>query len=148
MKTIGRNDKVDFPALKLFNIKVKVDTGAYTSTIHSHDIKEVEVEGEKYLEFKLLDPEHKKFKDLIFRVKDYSIKKIKSSFGDMEERFIISTTIRIFAEELPIELSLSKRSDMKYPILLGRKFINKRFVVDTSQRNLSYLLKREQIKNQ
>lgn len=148
MKTIGRNDKVDFPALKLFNIKVKVDTGAYTSTIHSHDIKEVEVEGEKYLEFKLLDPEHKKFKDGVFSVKDYSLKKIKSSFGDMEERFIISTTIRIFGEELPIELSLSKRSDMKYPILLGRKFINKRFVVDTSQRNLSYLLKREQKKNQ
>lgn len=148
MKTIGRNDKVDFPALKLFNIKVKVDTGAYTSTIHSHDIKEVEVEGEKYLEFKLLDPEHKKFKDRVFSVKDYSLKKIKSSFGDIEERFIINTTIRIFAEELPIELSLSKRSDMKYPILLGRKFINKRFVVDTSQRNLSYLLKREQKKNQ
>lgn len=143
MKVIGRNDKVDFPELLLADVAIKVDTGAYTSTIHSHAIHEVEKEGEKYLEFKLLDPTHPQFNDLVFKVKDYSVKRVKSSFGDMEERFIIQTKIRIFGEEHPIALSLSNRGDMKYPILLGRKFINKRFVVDTSQRNLSYLQKGE-----
>ena len=42
------------------------------------------------------------------------------------------TTIQVFDEVYPIELSLSERSDMKYPILIGRKFLDKRFIVDSS----------------
>ncbi|MBT7825205.1 MAG: peptidase, partial [Bacteroidetes bacterium] len=49
--TIGRKDKADFPELKLTNISCKIDTGAFTSTIHSHDIKEIIIDGEKYIEF-------------------------------------------------------------------------------------------------
>ena len=39
-KVIGRVDRIDFPKLELFNIDVKVDTGAYTSTIHYDEIIE------------------------------------------------------------------------------------------------------------
>lgn len=147
MKIIGRIDKGDFPELKLQNISIKVDTGAYTSSIHSHEIKEVELNGKKHIEFKLLDPSHLKYRDKIFKVKNYKVKTIKSSFGTVEQRFIIKTNIVIFDHEYPIELSLSERSDMKYPILLGRKFLNNRFIVDTSQKNISIKLKREKKKN-
>lgn len=146
MKIIGRVDKADFPELNLRNINVKVDTGAFTSSIHSHDIKEVDLNGEKFIEFKLLDPSHAKYKDKIFKTKNYKMKSIKSSFGNIEERFIISTKIVIFAQEYPIELSLSERSDMKFPILLGRKFLNKRFIVNTSLKNVSIKLKRAEKK--
>ena len=147
MKIIGRIDKGDFPELKLQNISIKVDTGAYTSSIHSHEIKEVELNGKKHIEFKLLDPSHLKYRDKIFKVKNYKVKTIKSSFGTVEQRFIIKTNIVIFDHEYPIELSLSERSDMKYPILLGRRFLNNRFIVDTSQKNISIKLKREKKKN-
>lgn len=147
MKIIGRIDKGDFPELKLQNISIKVDTGAYTSSIHSHEITEVDLNGKKHIEFKLLDPSHLKYRDKIFKVKNYKIKTIKSSFGTVEQRFIIKTNIVIFDHEYPIELSLSERSDMKYPILLGRKFLNNRFIVDTSQKNISIKLKREKKKN-
>ena len=147
MKIIGRIDKGDFPELKLKNISIKVDTGAYTSSIHSHEIKEVELNGKKHIEFKLLDPSHLKYRDKIFKVKNYKVKTIKSSFGTVEQRFIIKTNIVIFDHEYPIELSLSERSDMKYPILLGRRFLNNRFIVDTSQKNISIKLKREKKKN-
>ncbi|MCF8404836.1 MAG: RimK/LysX family protein [Bacteroidales bacterium] len=147
MIVIGRSDKADFPELKLRNINIKVDTGAYTSSIHSHEIEEVEINGEKHIEFKLLDPSYTKYKDKIFKVKNYKEKAVKSSFGNIEQRFIIETKIVIFDQEHPIELSLSERSDMKFPILIGRKFLKKEFIVDTSLKNISYKLKREKMKN-
>ncbi|NPD46972.1 RimK/LysX family protein [Lentimicrobium sp. S6] len=147
METIGRIDKADFPELKLRNISIKVDTGAYTSSIHCHHVKEIDLNGEKYIEFELLDPSQAKYIDKVFKVKNYQEKSIKSSFGNTEQRFIITTIIVIFGQEHPIELSLSERSDMKYPILLGRKFLSHRFVVDTSLKNVSIKLKREKKKN-
>lgn len=147
MKTIGRIDKADFPELHLQDIYIKIDTGAYTSSIHSHDIQEVELNGEKHIEFKLLDPSYSKYKDIVFKVKNYKEKMVKSSFGATEQRFIIKTTVVIFDQEYPIELSLSERGDMKSPILIGRKFLKKQFIVDASLKNISYKLKREKMKN-
>ncbi|MBT3802024.1 MAG: peptidase [Bacteroidetes bacterium] len=145
--TIGRKDKADFPELKLTNISCKIDTGAFTSTIHSHDIKEIIIDGEKYIEFQLLDPSHPKYRDEKLKTKNFTKKNIKNSFGITEERFVIKTIIKIFENEYPIELSLSERSDMKNPILIGRTLLNNRFIVDTDQYNLSYKLKQQKRKN-
>ena len=141
MHIIGRIDKADFPELNLREIDVKVDTGAYTSSIHCHEVKEVDRNGVKHIEFKLLDPSHPEYEERVFKVKNYKAKAIKSSFGSVEHRFIVKTNIVIFDREYPIELSLSDRSDMKVPILLGRKFLNKRFLVNTSMKNVSVKLK-------
>ena len=145
--TIGRKDKADFPELKLTNISCKIDTGAFTSTIHSHDIKEIIIDGEKYIEFQLLDPSHPKYREEKLKTKNFTKKNIKNSFGITEERFVIKTIIKIFENEYPIELSLSERSDMKNPILIGRTLLNNRFIVDTDQYNLSYKLKQQKRKN-
>lgn len=143
MKTIGRIDKVDFPELNLSNIKIKIDTGAFTSSIHSHDIKEVIIDEEKFIEFQILDPDHPQYKDETFKTERFKKKIVKNSFGKSEERFIIETTIVIFGEEYPIELSLSERYDMKFPVLIGRKLLSRKFIVDTSKKNLSFKLKKK-----
>ena len=135
---IGRKDIVDFPKLELENIPVKIDTGAYTSSIHCHHIEEIIHDGEKVIHFQLLDPEHAGYNNQTFLVTNYSRKKIKSSNGIMEERFIIFSEIKIFEKLYPIELSLNERGSMRYPVLLGRKLLNKRFIVDTTKANLSY----------
>ncbi|WKD86151.1 hypothetical protein KCTC32516_01510 [Polaribacter huanghezhanensis] len=140
-KTIGRIDKVDFPEFGLLDIETKIDTGAYTSAIHAHKIEEITINGENLINFTLLDPEHIQYNEKEFRTKNYYKKVIKSSNGTSEERFAIHTTITLFNETHNIELTLSERSDMKYPILLGRKFLTKKFIVDTSQKNNSYKLK-------
>jgi hypothetical protein len=144
MKTIGRVDKADFPELSLVDIKVKVDTGAYTSSIHSHDIEEYTENDEQYIRFQILDPEHPLYRPEVYKTKRFRKKVIKNSFGVAEFRYIVKTNIVLFGEEYPIELSLSERSEMKYPVLLGRKLLNKRFVVDTSRKNLSFKLKKNQ----
>jgi len=140
-KTIGRRDKADFPEFMLSDIEMKVDTGAYTSSIHCHHIKECSENDGTYIEFELLDPSHPEYNSKKFRTKKYKERKIKNSFGQTEKRFVITTIITLFGTDYPIELSLSERSEMKYPILIGRKLLNNRFVVDTSKNNLSNKLK-------
>ena len=136
--TIGKKDKADFPELELYNLDIKVDTGAYTSSIHCYKIKELEENGIKYIEFQLLDPSHKNYNHKKFRVKSFKEKKIKSSNGKGEKRYIIKTKIFIFKKTFTLELSLSERSEMRFPVLLGRKLLNNKFIVDTSLSNLSY----------
>lgn len=140
---IGRRDKADFPELKLMDIDCKVDTGAYTSSIHCHHIQECVVQGEKYIEFYVLDPSHSNYNEEKFQTKNYKKKRVKNSFGKSEQRFIVETMITIFGEDYPIELSLSERRDMKYPILIGRKLLKDRFIVDISKYDLSFKLKRK-----
>lgn len=137
-KLVGRKDKVDFPKMRLYDIDAKIDTGAYTSAIHCHNIKIAEKDNVKYVTFNLLDPSHPDYNDKRFRVPLHAKRKIKSSIGKSEERCIIKTLITLFGEKFEIELSLSDRSKMEYPVLLGRKLLKKGFVVDVSKSDLSY----------
>ena len=139
--TIGRNDKADFPELSLSDIDVKIDSGAYTSSIHCSNIKEITLNEESLIQFTLLDPEHPFYNNKEFTSKNYASKIVKSSNGISETRFMIHTEIIIFNKKFPIYLTLSERKEMKFPILLGRKFLNKKFVIDTVKKNLSYKLK-------
>ncbi len=137
-RLIGRRDKVDFPRMRLYDIDAKIDTGAYTSSIHCHNIKVKEKDGQKYVTFNLLDPSHPDYDEKRFRVKLHAIRNVKSSFGISEKRCIIKTSIRLFGENYDIEISLSDRSKMGKPILLGRKLLKEGFVVDVTKSNLSY----------
>jgi hypothetical protein len=139
--TIGRADKADFPELSLLEIHLKIDSGAYTSTIHCSKIDEVTINNENLLRFTLLDPEHPYYNHKEFNFKEYTSKFVKSSNGISEKRFMIQTEIIIFNTTFPIHLTLSERKNMKFPILLGRKFLNKKFVIDTTKKNLSHKLK-------
>lgn len=135
---IGRKDKVDFPELGLYNITSKIDTGAYTSAIHCHDIKLVRKGKKKFVTFRLLDPSHSTYDGKLLRHELLTERKIKNSSGQSEERCIIKTIIVMFGNNYDIELSLTDRSKMECPVLLGRKLLRKKFLVDVGRINLSY----------
>ena len=135
---IGRKDKAHFPGLGLKNVDIKMDTGAYTSAIHCRDIKINTVDGKQQLVFTLLDPSHSLYNDWEFSTENFSEKRIKNSFGISEKRYIIETTIKLFKKTYPIELSLSERGKMRFPILIGRRFLMGKFIVDSSKYDISY----------
>ena len=136
-RKIGRTDKADFPLLHLSNIDVKIDTGAFTSTIHCEYVK---VE-DNYLKCIFLDPSHPNYKGEEVIFDHYDVRVIKSSNGSSEVRYRIVTEIILFGKRLPVFVTLSDRKEMRYPVLLGRKFLTKRFMVDSNRTDLSYKLK-------
>lgn len=130
---IGRIDKADFPKLNLKRIRVKIDTGAYTSAIHCCKIEETE---SKKLKVVFLDPDDPKYTGKAYFFKNYSKKTIKSSNGSSEERFVIATKIRFHWRLYTAEFSLTFRGDMRYPVLIGRKFLAEHhFIVNPQLRN-------------
>jgi hypothetical protein len=140
---IGRVEEVDFPELELFGVQAKIDTGAYTSALHCQDIYESRENGVKVLYFKPLDKNHPLYNEQEIRVQKYTRKKIKNSFGQIETRFIIATAIKIGEKEVVTEISLADRANMRYPVLLGRKFLSKGFLIDVNKR---FIQKKSSIK--
>lgn len=137
-RLIGRADKADFPQLMLNNIDVKIDTGAYSGSIHSEHIEEIRVDGKRKIRFRLLDKSHPEYNQRIFEYSNYRQKRVKNSFGVSEKRYVIETLIVLFGEAFLTEFTLSERGEMKYPVLIGRKLLNRNFIVDTAKSNLSF----------
>lgn len=131
---IGRLEYVGLPDFGIQKIVAKIDTGAYTGAIHATNIKEIELAGQKMIEFKLLDDDHPEFIDRVHTVSNFETKKVKSSTGESEIRYTIPVQLVIKNKTLNIKLSLSNRKEMRYPILLGRKFIKNLFLVDVSKK--------------
>jgi hypothetical protein len=136
-KTIGRREKINLPKWGLKNITAKIDTGAYTSSIHCEFAEEKIENSVPVLYFKVLSPEHKKYKNKLIRTEDFTEKVVKNSFGQEEVRFKVKTKVVMFGEEFEAEFTLTDRSKMRIPILLGRKLLRKRFLVDVDSINLS-----------
>ena len=137
-KIIGRRELVSFPLLALYDIEAKVDTGAFTSAIHCSDIEEVSLaDGSRLIRFQLLDPRHPSNDHQVFEFREYTLRDIKSSFGDVQARYVIRTQIQLFEETIEAEFSLSDRSDLKYPVLIGRALLQKNFLVDVSKKNVA-----------
>ena len=135
---IGRRDKIDLPKLSLYDVDAKIDTGAYTSSIHCRNIKVIEKDGVKKIRFNLLDPTLPSKSNKRITLPVQAKRRIKNSSGQAEERYIIKTQILLFGQIFDIELSLTDRSGMEYPVLLGRKLLSNRFIVDVAEANLSY----------
>lgn len=128
-KIIGRDSYADFPGFGLAKVPVKVDSGAYTSTIHCSKIKLLE---ENKLEVVFLDKKSAAFTGEKVVFDEFETRKIRSSSGESQKRFTVKGTITLQGKTYKTRFTLSKRDKMKYPVLLGRRLLNKRFLIDPS----------------
>lgn len=131
---LGRTDIVNFPDLNLYNISVKIDTGAYTSAIHCSEI----IEENNVLKCVFYDKDHPDYNDQPIIFNTYSTTGVKSSNGFKENRFKIKSTIELFGKTYKINLTLSTRDDMRFPVLIGRQFLKRKFLVDVDLENVSF----------
>ena len=138
-RLLGRRELIDFPALALRGVEAKVDTGAYTSAIHCTDIHiGADAQQRPVLLVNLLDPGHEGADGQLLAFPDFVLRDIRSSNGEVQERYVIRAVVRLYDEDFEADFSLSDRSDMKYPVLLGRSLLRQgHFVVDVAKRNLS-----------
>ncbi|WP_035564069.1 ATP-dependent zinc protease [Hymenobacter sp. IS2118] len=138
-RLLGRRELVDFPAFELGGIEAKVDTGAYTSALHCSDIRiETDAGQQPRLVVHLLDPGHAGTDGRLLAFSEFALRDIRSSNGEVQERYVIRAIVQLYGQDFEAEFSLSDRSDMKYPVLLGRSLLRQgRFVVDVARRNVS-----------
>ena len=66
----------------------------------------------------------------------FKIKSVKSSNGVVQTRASIKVKVEFAGKIYQTVVSLTSRADMKYPMLIGRKFLQNRFLVDVSKKNI------------
>ena len=76
----------------------------------------------------------------------FRTKKVRSSTGYQQERYFVELGIVLFDKEIITDFSLTKRNGLRNPILLGRKLLNKNFVIDTCFTNLSFRKKQQTLR--
>jgi len=121
------------PELCPGNVEAKVDTGAYRTAIHCLSCREID-EGDRRILEAVFDLDGSGARTLYFDT--FMQKQVKSSFGNSELRYCVRISIRINNRKVVSEVSLTDRGDMRYQVLIGRKTLNQRFLVDTSSRFL------------
>src|ERR1700739_2080978 len=129
---IGRTALVDLPRLRFLGISAKIDTGAYYCSLHCHHIEVRNIDGKEMLFFTLLDPSHPEYQDKEIKFKHFEQKQIKNSLGDTETRYSIRTALRVHGRRIKTWITLTDRGSMTYPMLLGRRLLKNKFLVDVS----------------
>lgn len=123
---IGWLEEIDLPEFNIKNLSAKIDTGAYTSSLHATKIRPFLKDGVSYVQFyanglvKCIKPVH-------------SQRVVKSSNGHEELRIVIETTVVLGKRKVITQFTLTDRKDMDYRVLLGRRFLRKRYIVDVGR---------------
>jgi len=129
LSVIGWRELVHLPELGLHELPAKIDTGARTSSLHATVLEQFERDGEQYVRF-AVDFERQHVRQVCEAV-HVDWRGITSSNGETQRRMIIKTPLMIGKREFRVEISLADRSDMKFPMLIGRSALRRRFVVDS-----------------
>lgn len=118
-------------------IKAKVDTGARTSALHAWDVERFERDGDDWVRFNLHPRQHDD--DHVVRTEAPLLeeREVRSSNGDVELRPVVHTTLALGGQRYGIELTLTKRDQMGFRMLLGRTGMARHLLVDPGT---SYLL--------
>ena len=136
---IGWREWVRLPDLGGLWIKAKSDTGARTSSLHASEIEEFDHEGQNWARF-VVQPLQKSAKHAeTVQGEVVAHRAIRSSSGVSELRPIVKTTLQLGEACFDIELSLSRRDEMGFRMLLGREALRRRVVVDPGRSYLAGL---------
>lgn len=134
-KIVGREEKISILDLELYDLDAKVDTGADSNALHCDHI-DID-EKNNTVSFTLLHEVHEAYHGRRITLPLYNIKNIKSSNGQIQQRPTIKVSVNFFGKEYKSIISLTDRSDMKFPMLIGRNFLTNKFIVDVSKKNLA-----------
>lgn len=124
---IGSIESTCFPELNDEVVLAKIDTGAYSGALYATHVRQkTDEKGRKYLEFAPFGNTNQLKKSY-----DYYKRLVRSAHGDVSSRYVIKVKLKINDELYETDIGLSNRSDMKYPVLIGRKFLREhRILVD------------------
>ena len=129
---IGSTEYIDLKSHNVLNVPAKIDTGADVSAIWASDIR---VEGD-YVVFKLFGQKSSLFTGEDIRSSGYKKSIVTNTSGKPEKRFKVRLTIRVKGRTIRAWFTLADRSDMVFPVLIGRRTLHNKFIVDVSQKSV------------
>jgi hypothetical protein len=118
------------------HIKAKLDTGARTSALHAFDLEEFDREGEPWVRF-AIHPWQRSTRDSVAcELPVHDRRLVRSSSGHSQERYVVRADIELVGRCVTAELTLTRRDEMGFRLLIGREALRQGFLVDSGH---SYL---------
>jgi len=119
-RLVGWREWVALPDLGIERLPAKVDTGARTSALHAVDIApETRADGE-WVRFVVPEEVTRDPARRVHEARVRDVRDVKSSIGDTERRYVILTTVQMAERHIQVEVTLTDRSEMEFPMLIGR----------------------------
>lgn len=125
---IGAKEHVFLPDIRKSALLARVDTGARTSSLHCFSANVEKINRKEVLSVRFMRNSRK-----VVRFSKFTRKKVKSSNGVVQQRFVVRIKMLAGNQSYLTTFTLNNRSDMRHAVLLGRKFLRNRFLVDVSQ---------------
>lgn len=133
---VGWREWGQFPEIDNERIKIKVDTGAKTSCLHAFKIKPFQKQQQQWIRV-WLHPDQDSDREVVCEFPVFDRRRVSDSGGHITNRYVIKTPVKIGDTQFDVELTLTNRDNMKFRMLLGRRALEGRFLVDSAA---SYLL--------
>lgn len=130
---IGWREFVDLPELGLTDLRAKIDTGALTSALHARNLRVFEIDGTRWVEFRA--PGASRDKSGFCRFPVHDERRITNTSGIPEMRIVIRQTLVIAGHHWKFDLSLTDRSKMSHPIIIGRSALRRHGLLVDSGRS-------------
>ena len=128
---VGWREWGTFPDIGNERVKIKVDTGAKTSCLHAFKIKPFQKNNQKWVRV-WLHPDQDSDREVMCEFSVFDRRDVSDSGGHVTKRYVIKTPILIGKELFDIELTLTNRDHMKFRMLLGRRALAGRFLVNSA----------------
>jgi hypothetical protein len=132
---IGRSEHLDITGVALA-VPAKIDTGAFRSSIHAQNIKIKTRDGQKVLTYELFGhpcaPVPRPMETTEFKMVS-----VTNSFGHEETRYEVMLKVKLSTKIFTTSFTLADRSNNLFPVLVGRKLLKNRFMVDVSRTSLN-----------
>jgi hypothetical protein len=130
---VGWREWVSLPSVGVRWVKAKIDTGARTSALHAFDMTEFEQGGDRWVRYSV-HPWQRSDDDAVeveSKVVDQRV--VRSSNGQEEERLVVVLDVRLAGLVVPAEVTLSRRDEMGFRMLVGRQALAQGFLVDAGR---------------
>ncbi len=131
--TLGWREWASLPDLGIERIKVKLDTGARTSSLHAFGIEQFEREGTGLVRFQIHPNQRSAKGSVTVEAPVIDERWVRNSGGQRELRPVIETTLGLGDRSWSIELTLTRRDEMGFRMLLGRQALRTRVLVDSGR---------------
>lgn len=133
LKIIGNSSEITVSGIS--GIPAKTDTGAEFSSIWASDIT---LTADNELKFCLFAPEIPLYTGEIITTKDFSAILVRNSTGGEHIRYRVKLPAVIRGKKLRAYFTLADRSRNNFPVLIGRRTLRGRFLVDPARLDVPY----------
>lgn len=121
---------MSLPGFEVPWIKAKLDTGARSSAIHAFDVEEFHRDGETWVRYSI-HPWQKSAEDAVScESRVIEQRSIRSSSGHSDQRYVVAMDIGLARQVVTAEVTLSRRDEMGFRMLIGREALRQGFLVD------------------